>query len=119
MEKSQLKSIERKKKRILRIRKKIKGTTERPRLCVTKTNKQLSVQLIDDLNGATLVSGTTLSKEIKMNPSCESAKVLGELIASLCGKKGIKMAVLDRRGNKYHGMIAKLADTVRENGLQI
>ncbi|MCH9632355.1 MAG: 50S ribosomal protein L18 [Chlamydiae bacterium] len=123
MESSKLKALKRKKKRVLRIKKKIVGTSERPRICVTKTNTQLFVQLIDDVNSLTLVSMSSLNKEIKKThknvSNVDSSKKLGEIIAAKCSEAGIKQAILDRRGNKYHGQIASLADVMRENGVQI
>lgn len=123
MESSLQKAIERKKKRIFRIRKKISGTAVKPRVCITKTNRQLFVQLIDDERHETLVSLTSMSKELKNSKksSCnvETAKEMGSLIAAMSLEKGIKSAVLDRRGNKYHGQIAALTDSLREKGIQI
>lgn len=123
MESSQKQAVERKKKRVLRIRKRIFGTSERPRVCVTKTNTQLFIQLIDDSVGNTLVSMSSLSKELKnekaKSANIATAKQLGELIAAKCSELGIKKAILDRRGNKYHGQIASLTDVLRENGVQI
>ena len=119
MERSKLKAIARKQKRVLRIRKRINGTAERPRLCITKTNSQLYVQLIDDVERKTLVSMSSLNKDLKKKPNVQTAKELGSMIASKCSEKGIKQAVLDRRGNKYHGQIAALANQVRESGVQI
>lgn len=119
MESSKIKAVKRKKKRVLRIRKKITGTAERPRLCVTKTNTQIFVQLIDDVEGKTLVSMSSLNKDLKKKPNVQTAKELGSLIAKKCAESGIKQAVLDRRGNKYHGQIASLAEQVRESGIQI
>lgn len=123
MERSSLKAIERKKKRVLRIRKKISGTATRPRLCITKTNRQLFVQIIDDERGETVVSMSTLSKEFnnseKSTPNLDHAKQLGAIIAAKCSERGITSAVLDRRGNKYHGQIATLADAMRSAGVQI
>lgn len=122
METSVLKAIARKKKRVLRIRKKIQGTADKPRICVNKSNKQLFVQLIDDQNSQTLVSLSSLSKQVnKGAKACnvETAKEMGSLIAQEVEKKGIKTAVLDRRGNKYHGQIAALTDALREKGIKI
>lgn len=123
MESSKLKALKRKKKRVLRIKKKIVGTSERPRICVNKTNTQLYVQLIDDVNSLTLVSMSSLNKEIKKThknvSNVDSSKKLGEMISAKCSEAGIKQAILDRRGNKYHGQIASLADVLRENGVQI
>lgn len=119
MECSKTKALARKKKRVLRIRKRITGTALRPRLCITKTNRQLFIQLIDDVEGRTLVSMSSLSKDLKKKPNVKTAKELGSMIAAKCAECGIKQAVLDRRGNKYHGQIASLADQVRESGIQI
>lgn len=122
MESSVLKAIERKKKRVLRIRKKIQGSADKPRVCVNKTNKQLYVQLIDDQNSQTLISLSSLSKQVnKGSKACnvETAKEMGVKIAQEVEKKGIKSAVLDRRGNKYHGQIAALTDALREKGIKI
>ncbi len=123
MDSSYLKALKRKQKRVMRIRKKIIGTAQRPRICVNKTNTQLFVQLIDDVNGQTLVSMSSLNKEIKKTHSGTvnkvSAKKLAEMISAKCSEAGIKQAVLDRRGNKYHGQIASLADAMRESGVQI
>ena len=123
MDTSQLKALKRKQKRVMRIKKKIIGTSQRPRICVNKTNKQLFVQLIDDESSLTLVSMSSLNKEIKKTESGKSnkevAKKLGEMISAKCVDAGIKQATLDRRGNKYHGQIASLAEVMRENGVQI
>lgn len=123
MDTSQLKALKRKQKRVLRIRKKINGTSERPRLCVNKTNTQLYVQVINDVDSKTLVSMSSLSKEVKAKhngkSNVESSKALANLIAAKCVKAGIKKAVLDRRGNRYHGQLAALADAMREHGVEI
>lgn len=120
MESNTLKAQKRKQKRVLRIRKKIFGTSEKPRLCFNKSNHHLTIQVIDDENGLTLASLTTLSKEFKSKQASKTdlAKVLGEKIAKICTEKGVARAVLDRRGNKYHGVIAAFADAAREKGLQ-
>ncbi len=123
MENSFIKSLERKRKRVLRIRNKIHGTAERPRMCVTKSNRNLSVQMIDDDEGKTLVCVTTLSKKpeksVEGTKNKETAGALGSKLASLCEELKIKKAVLDRRGHKYHGVIAALADAARKNGLDL
>lgn len=120
MENSLLKTVKRKKKRVLRIRKKIIGTPQRPRICVSKSNMHLTVQVIDDSVGLTLVSATSLSKDFKASGSgrMDIAKKLGTLVGKKCEEKGIKHAVLDRRGNKYHGLVAQVADSARESGLK-
>jgi large subunit ribosomal protein L18 len=100
-------------RRQARGRKRINGTAERPRLVVTKSAKHLSVQVVDDLQGAMEadVRGTDGDKTAK-------AKLVGELVASRAKAAGIEDVVFDRAGNKYHGRIAALADAAREGGLQ-
>lgn len=120
MESSTLQAKRRKDKRVLRIRRHISGTSERPRLCVVKSNQNFSVQVIDDLSGKTLVSLTTASAELKKEKATKTqlAKKIGEYVAQQCSKQGITKAVLDRRGSKYHGVIAAFADAARDKGLQ-
>ncbi len=122
MESNTLRAHLRKKKRVLRIRKKIFGTQEKPRLSVTKSNKYFTIQVIDDSQGLTLVSATTSSKEVKEKykdaKKLELAKKLGAKVAQKCLDAGISKAVLDRRGSRYHGVIAAFADAAREKGLQ-
>lgn len=109
-------------KRALRVRKKLRGNSERPRLCVVKSNAHIEVQLIDDSTGTTLASASTRAKEYKNTQyakKCkESAKKLGEKIAELAKGKSISSAIFDRGPFKYHGILAALADSARENGLQ-
>ncbi|HOK41187.1 MAG TPA: 50S ribosomal protein L18 [bacterium] len=112
------------KKRIIKhkkIRKKIFGTKECPRLCVFKSNKNLFVQIIDDVAGTTLVSASTLEKEIKSEikngGNVEAAKKIGEIIAKRAIEKSIKNVCFDRAGYKYHGRIKAVAEAARENGL--
>lgn len=104
-----------------RIRATIRGTAERPRLCIHKSNKHIQAQLIDDLAGATLVAATTemdeLAKDFKDKSRVEKAKVVGEHLAKLAQDKGINKAVFDRSGYKYHGVVKALADGAREGGL--
>lgn len=107
-------------RRKLSIRNKIEGTTERPRICATKTNKNLYVQVIDDTVGKTLVSVQTFGKNSsKGGASVEGAKTVGQDLAKALTEKNIKTAVFDRNGRKYTGVIAALADSIRENGIQI
>ncbi len=110
------------KKRVLRLRKRVRGTTEKPRLCVIKTNQNINVQLIDDENSITLASVSTLSKEFKNTEfnkkNQTSAKQLGLKIAEKAKEKSVKKAVFDRSGFKYHGVIAAVADGAREGGLE-
>lgn len=107
------------KRRHKRVRNKISGTAERPRLCVFRSNKNLYVQVIDDTTGNTLVSASTLDKEIKTKHSNkEAAKELGALIAKKAQSKKIKQVVYDRGGYVYHGVVKELAESAREAGLE-
>ena len=102
-----------------RVRAKISGTAERPRLCVFRSNKNIAVQVIDDVAGNTLVAASTLDKEIKTKASnIEAAKEVGELIAKRAIKAGIKNVVFYRGGYIYHGKIKALAEAAREAGLE-
>ena len=105
----------------MRIRKNISGTKERPRMSVFRSNKQIYVQLIDDLSGETLVSASSRNKEVAakkgVNKS-EQAKLVGKLIAEKSLAKGIKSVVFDRNGYLYHGRIKSLAESAREGGLK-
>ncbi len=104
------------KKRHLRIRKNLYGTEDRPRLSVYRSNKQISVQLIDDINQNTLLSAK--SSEIKMGVNKETAAALGKLIGERALEHGITTVVFDRSGYLYHGNIKALADAAREAGLK-
>ena len=102
-----------------RVRTKISGTAERPRLCVFRSNKNIAVQVIDDVAGNTLVAASTLDKEVKTKASnIEAAKEVGELIAKRAIKAGIKNVVFDRGGYIYHGKVKALAEAAREAGLE-
>ena len=111
--------------RRLRIRKRIRrdlsGTSETPRMSVFRSNKQIYVQLIDDVEGKTLVSTSSLNKDIlekkEINKS-EQARMVGELVAEEAKKKGIEEVVFDRSGYLYHGRIKELADAARKGGLK-
>lgn len=109
-------------KRHLRVRKKIQGTAERPRLNVYRSSKHIYAQLIDDVAGVTIVSASTLDKalssEISNGGNVESARKVGELIAKRAQDKGVKGIVFDRGGYLYHGRIQALADAAREAGLE-
>jgi len=118
--------IERKQKlrqlRHWRIRKKVQGTAERPRMAVCFTNKNIHVQFIDDLAGKTLAAASTVSKStpdrdvLKANVS--SAQTMGKIAAEAARSKGISKVVFDRAGARYHGKVKALADAAREAGLQ-
>lgn len=110
-----------KKGRHARVRKKISGTSESPRLCVYKSLNHIYAQIIDDEKGVTLVAASTLDKELSDLPSksnIEAAKRVGAQIAQKAQAKGITSVVFDRGGYKYHGKVAALADAAREGGLQ-
>jgi len=108
------------KKRHARVRAKLSGTAARPRLNVFRSNKHLYAQLIDDMSGTTLVSASTMEKDLNLESTSnvEAAKLVGELVAKRAVEKGISAVVFDRGGYLYHGRIQALADAARENGLQ-
>ncbi len=123
MDSSLLKTQAKRKKRQMRVRKKVRGTTLRPRLSVFKSNRNISVQIINDDNGLTLCSYGTLNKDFKLpkevSPkSIEAAKMIGTKIAELASSKNITNVVFDRGRYKYHGIVASVADAAREKGLQ-
>lgn len=100
-----------------RVRNKIVGTTECPRLCVYRSNSNIYAQIIDDEKGITLVSSNSLELKLK-NVNIEAAKKVGESIAKKATKAGIKNVVFDRGGYLYHGRVQALAEAARENGLE-
>ncbi len=105
-------------RRHARVRRKISGTAERPRLCVYRSNTNLYVQIIDDVAGNTLVSASTLDKEVKTKyANKEAAKEVGALIAKRALEKNIKDVVFDRGGYIYHGVVKELAEAARSGGL--
>ncbi len=106
-------------KRHIRVRGKISGTPERPRLNVFRSNANIYAQIIDDVNGVTLASASTLDKEFEgATGNCEAAKKGGRLVAERAKEKGINTVVFDRGGYVYHGRVAALADGAREGGLK-
>lgn len=103
------------------IRNKISGTAERPRLSVFRSNKQISVQLIDDLKGETLISASSLEKDLDTSKAAnktEAAKLVGKHLAGKAKEKGIEIIVFDRKGYRYHGRVKALAEGAREGGLK-
>ena len=105
-------------RRHARVRNKISGTAERPRLCVFRSNTNIYAQIIDDVAGNTIVSASTLDKEVKTkHANKEAAKEVGALIAKRALEKNIKTVVFDGGGYIYHGVIKELADAAREGGL--
>ena len=106
-------------RRHARLRKKVSGTAERPRLVVTRSSKDISVQVVDDLVGRTLASASTMEADVRSFEGDKSAKArkVGELVAERAKAAGVDGVVFDRAGNKYHGRVAALADAAREGGL--
>ena len=104
-------------KRRKRIRSKISGTAERPRLSIFRSNKNIYAQLIDDVAGVTLASASTLDENVSDATKVEQAAAVGKAIAEAAKAKNISTVVFDRSGYLYHGRIQALADAARENGL--
>ena len=106
-------------KRHIRVRGKISGTPERPRLNVFRSNANIYAQIIDDVNGVTLVSANTLEKDFEgTTGNIEAAKKVGTILAERAKAKGIEEVVFDRGGYIYHGRVAALAEGAREAGLK-
>ena len=106
-------------RRHLRVRRKISGTAECPRLCVYRSNTNLYAQIIDDVAGVTIVSASTLDKDVKTkHANKEAAKEVGALVAKKAIEKNIKAVVFDRGGYIYHGVVKELAEAAREAGLE-
>ena len=106
-------------KRHVRVRGKISGTPERPRLNVFRSNANIYAQIIDDVNGVTLVAANTLEKEFEgTTGNCEAAKKVGAVLAERAKAKGINVVVFDRGGYIFHGRVAALAEGAREAGLK-
>ena len=106
-------------KRHKRVRSKVFGTTERPRLNVFRSEKNIYAQVIDDVAGVTLVSASTIEKDFtEYGGNKEAAKKIGQLVAERCKAKGIENVVFDRGGYLYHGRVKELAEGAREGGLQ-
>jgi len=106
----------------VRVRKKVSGTSERPRLNVFRSLKNIYAQIIDDTTGTTIVSASTIDKELKgtlaYGGNKEAAREVGKLIAKRALEKGIKQVVFDRGGYLYHGRVLELAEGAREGGLE-
>jgi len=115
-----LTKLERRSRIRMRIRKKISGTIETPRVAVYRSNKQIYAQVINDQKGETILSASSREKEIAAQTGIkkvEQAKLVGKLLASKCKEQGIEKVVFDRGGYKYHGRVKSLADAAREGGL--
>ena len=107
-------------RRAFRVRKKVAGTATRPRLVVSRSSRHLFVQVIDDAQGKTLAYASTMETDLRADNGDKTAKskAVGALIASRAKAAGVSTVVFDRAGNKYHGRIAAVADSARENGLE-
>lgn len=117
------KKAEQRKKRHRRVRKKIYGLPERPRLCVFKSAKHIYAQVIDDTQGRTLAAASSLKlsgikKEEKAGKRTVAAREVGKLIAEAAKQRGVAKVSLDRGGHRYHGRVAALADAARKAGLE-
>lgn len=107
-------------KRRLTIRKKINGTSERPRICATKSNKHITVQVIDDSSSTSLFTVSTFGKAgVEAGSNIEGAKKVGAKVAAELKAKNLNKAVFDRAGYKYTGVIAALVESIRESGIQV
>ncbi len=106
-------------RRQIRGRKKVSGTTDRPRLVVTRSSKHITVQVVDDLAGKTVASASSMEADLRTLGGDKTAKAkrVGELVAERAKGQGVDSVVFDRAGNKYHGRVAALADGAREGGL--
>ena len=108
-------------RRHLRLRKRISGSAERPRLVVNRSARHVVAQVVNDLEGKTVVSATTMEADLRNFDGDKTAKAkkIGELIAERAKAAGIEAVVFDRGGNKYHGRVAAVADGAREGGLKL
>lgn len=114
-----IKKVERRKKLKMRIRKKVNGTAERPRLTVFRSNKEIYAQLIDDTKGITLASASSMEKSFeKKGTKTDVAISVGKVIAERAKTVGVASVVFDRNGYLYHGRVKSLAEAARENGLK-
>lgn len=117
-------NVVKRRKRHWRVRAKVRGTAERPRLSVFRSNKNICAQLIDDEQGVTLVSASSLNKDVrgqiesKTAGNIDSASVVGKTLAERAKAKGLSKVCFDRGGYKYHGRVKALADAAREAGLE-
>lgn len=109
-------------RRKTRVRGKVSGTGDRPRLCVTRTNLHIYAQLVDDVAGATIAASSTLDPELrtalKLSGNADAAKAVGESLGRRAAEKGITEVVFDRSGRLYHGRVKALADGARSAGLK-
>ena len=114
-----LSKTEQRARRHRRVRKKVTGTAERPRLAVFRSNKHISAQVIDDSTGRTLASASSLEADLRSSGgNVDGAKKVGELLAARAQEAGVSKVVFDRGGFRYHGRVASLADAARTAGLE-
>jgi large subunit ribosomal protein L18 len=108
-------------RRHLRVRKKVSGTTARPRMVVTRSARHMVVQVVDDTQGVTIASASTMEADLRGASQDKTAKArkVGQLVAERAKKAGVEAVVFDRGGNKYHGRVAAVADGAREAGLSL
>ena len=108
-------------RRHLRVRKRLSGTTERPRLVVSRSSRHIYAQVVDDTVGRTLVSASTMEADLRSFDGDKTAKAkkVGELLAERAKSAGVEAVVFDRAGNKYHGRVAAIAEGAREGGLAL
>ncbi|AYY14730.1 50S ribosomal protein L18 [Actinobacteria bacterium YIM 96077] len=108
-------------RRHLRVRKKISGTPQRPRLVVTRSLRHMVAQVVDDTAGHTIVSATSMESDLRSMEGDKTAKArkVGELVAERAKSAGVESVVFDRAGNRYHGRVAAVAEGARESGLQL
>ena len=121
---SKYSKVQLRKRRHLRLRQKVKGTAERPRLCINRSLRHIHAQLIDDVAGVTVASANTLQKEMAeqiegAKGNRAAAKVIGENLVRIAVERGVESAVFDRNGYLYHGVVQEFADAVRAGGLKI
>lgn len=108
-------------RRHLRVRKKISGTPQRPRLVVTRSLRHMVAQVVDDTTGHTIVSASSMEADLRAMEGDKTAKArrVGELVAERAKNSGVETVVFDRAGNRYHGRVAAVADGARESGLEL
>jgi large subunit ribosomal protein L18 len=108
-------------RRHLRVRKQVRGSSERPRLVITRSARHVTAQVVDDTVGRTLASASTLEADLRALDGDKTAKArkVGELVAARAKAAGVEAVVFDRGGNKYHGRVAAIADGAREGGLSL
>lgn len=114
------KKLQGRERRRVRVRKKVFGTTERPRLSIFRSARHIYAQVIDDTAGTTVVSASTVSKDLRgevAGKKRERAKAVGAALAEACKQKGVTTVVFDRNGYRYHGRVRAIADGAREGGL--